>query len=733
MPSPGSAHRWRRAALLRRSLLLILVAGQTGLAGWFMLSVLPYRGNSALEIAMLVLFALLFAWITFGFWIAVVGFFLRRLGGDRQSLLRQQDAATLATTPLARTAVIMPIYHEPIERSLGGLSAVYRSLERTGQLEHFDFYILSDSRDPDIWLQEQAAWARLVKKLGGAGRLFYRRRQVNLNYKSGNVADFLRRWGSDYQYMVVLDADSLMGGETLMRMVQLMQRHPQVGILQSGPQLLNGRSLFARVQQFSSQLYGPLFTTGLAAVQLGEAAFWGHNAILRTQPFMTYCGLRKLPGWGLFRGPVMSHDFVEAAYVGRAGYEVWLEPELADSWEESPPSLVDELTRDKRWVKGNMQHLWLLLFSRKLRFAHRLALLNGIMSYVASPLWLAFLVLTTILTTQQVLWPINYFPDPHQLHPLWPQWQPLRSVILVAFTLALLFVPKFLGLADAVLTNRLRAFGGFGRLSGSVLLESLVSALLAPIRMLSHSRYVIEALLNMNLRWAGQNRTSETGWLLAFMHHAPGSLLGLGWTLFALWLKPMFFYWSLPVAVPLILAAPISVVLSRVQLGQWLKHRRWLITAEELRGSPLLEDLSSNPLTGQQQPGFCESVIHPQHNALQVALGRGGRRGLRRQRLDALCRRCSQLGPQSLTTKELSLLAQDADCMAQLHHQAWRADPRSPWGRLLGQQIVRDATGRAPSVRAQQSAAPAMLNHQSPVIRTPNDGRLADYSDYAGQ
>src|SRR5690554_2129135 len=165
MLMPESGGRWRRAALLRRSLLLVLVVGQTALAGWFMLSVLPYQGGNALEVAMLVLFALLFAWISFGFWIAVIGFCLRRLGGDRQSLLRQQDAATLAATPLARTAVIMPIYHEPIERSLGGLSAVYQSLERSGQLEQFDFYILSDSRDPDIWLQEQAAWARLVKEL----------------------------------------------------------------------------------------------------------------------------------------------------------------------------------------------------------------------------------------------------------------------------------------------------------------------------------------------------------------------------------------------------------------------------------------------------------------------------------------------------------------------------------------------------------------------------------------
>ncbi|MFA5676884.1 MAG: glucans biosynthesis glucosyltransferase MdoH [Pseudomonas sp.] len=735
LPVPGNLirRRWYMAALLRRSALTLLVVGQTALATWFMLTVLPYRGGNALEIAMLVLFALLFAWISFGFWIALIGFFLRRLGGDRHSLLRQQDAAELAQTPLARTAIVMPVYHEPIERSLGGLSAVYQSLERTGQLEHFDFFILSDSRDPDVWLQEQAAWAQLVRKLGAAGRLFYRRRQVNLNYKSGNVADFLRRWGADYQYMAVLDADSLMGGDTLVRMVQLMQRHPAVGLLQTSPELLNGRSLFARVQQFSSQLYGPLFSTGLAAVQLGEAAFWGHNAILRIQPFMAHCGLRKLPGWGLFRGPIMSHDFVEAAYLGRAGHEVWLEPGLRDSWEESPPSLVDELTRDRRWVKGNMQHLWLLLRSRKLRLAHRMALLNGIMSYLASPLWLMFLILTTIATTQQVLWPINYFPDPYQLHPVWPQWQPLRAAALVMSTLALLFIPKFLGLADAALTRRLPAFGGFPRLFGSIWLEILVSALLAPIRMLSHSRYVIEALLNISLRWAGQNRTSETGWVDAFVHHAPGSLIGLGWAAFALWLKPMFFYWSLPVAVPLILAAPISVILSKVQLGQWLKQRGWLVTAEELKGSLLLDGLSTNPLTGQRLPGFRESVIHPQHNALQVTMARSGRHGRRRKRLAALCQRCVQLGPQDLTTSELSLLAQDAESLQQLHQAAWRARPRSPWGRLLGQQIVRQPTPEPGSAFAVAPLRPAMLNQHPPVTRTPSDGRLPDYSEYADQ
>ena len=410
--STHAQHHWRGSARRRRILLLALVLGQTLAATWLLLAVLPYHGRTAVEVGIAVLFGLLFTWLSLGFWIALTGFVLRRRGGDPRSLMRRQDAATLAATPLARTAIVMPIYHEPVARSLLGLKAIYQSLEDSGELQHFDFYILSDSRDADVWLQEQAAWQALRQELGAQSRLFYRRRRLNLNHKSGNIADFLRRWGRDYQYMVVLDADSLMGGDTIVQMVQLMQRHSQVGILQTSPRLLNAHSLFARIQQFANQLYGPLFTTGLAAVQLGEAAFWGHNAILRIRPFMQHCGLRRLPGWGLFKGSVLSHDFVEAAYMGRAGQEVWLEPELQASYEESPPTLSDELTRDRRWAKGNLQHLWLMLFSRRLRVAHRLAFLNGIMGYLASPLWFGFLVLTTVEVARLVLWPINYFPQP---------------------------------------------------------------------------------------------------------------------------------------------------------------------------------------------------------------------------------------------------------------------------------------------------------------------------------
>ena len=688
--STHAQHHWRGSARRRRILLLVLVLGQTLAATWLLLAVLPYHGRTAVEVGIAVLFGLLFTWLSLGFWIALTGFVLRRRGGDPRSLMRRQDAATLAATPLARTAIVMPIYHEPVARSLLGLKAIYQSLEASGELQHFDFYILSDSRDADVWLQEQAAWQALRQELGAQARLFYRRRRLNLNHKSGNIADFLRRWGRDYQYMVVLDADSLMGGDTIVQMVQLMQRHPQVGILQTSPRLLNAHSLFARIQQFANQLYGPLFTTGLAAVQLGEAAFWGHNAILRIRPFMQHCGLRRLPGWGLFKGSVLSHDFVEAAYMGRAGQEVWLEPELQASYEESPPTLSDELTRDRRWAKGNLQHLWLMLFSRRLRVAHRLAFLNGIMGYLASPLWFGFLVLTTVEVARLVLWPINYFPQPNQLFPLWPEWHPTRALALVGITLTLLFVPKLLALVDVLISGQRRRYGGARRLCLSVLIESLASALLAPIRMLAHSRYVVEALFNVNLRWAGQNRSGETSWLAAVLDQGVGSLLALSWSAFAYWLQPMFFLWSLPVAVPLVLAAPLFVLFSSIGIGTWLRDRGLLLSPDEQRGNTLLDALeqpSSLPALCERD-AFVEAVIHPATAQLQAGLAHAPRARRQQQELQLLRQRCLEQGPEQLEPAHKQLLAADAESLRWLHQQVWLSAPQSPWGKRLANRIA---------------------------------------------
>lgn len=686
-PTRRQSGRWRRIAVIRRLVMTLFVVGQTLIACYFLLWILPYHGTTALELGLLALFALLYMWIAVGFWTAIFGFILRLTGGDRHSLLRQHSDEQLDATTLARTAIVMPVYHEPVYWTLSGLKAVYQDLERSGHLDHFEFHILSDSRDPDVWLEEQATWYQLCQELGAEGRLFYRRRRVNLNFKSGNVADFLRRWGRRYRYMVVLDADSLLSANTLVRMVQLMEREPRVGILQTAPSIINGESLFARIQQFANRLYSTLFATGLAAIQMGDAAFWGHNAIIRTQPFMKHCGLRKLRGFGLFRGPIMSHDFVEAAYMGRAGYEVWLEPGLGNSFEESPPTLSDELSRDNRWSRGNMQHLWILLFGRRIRLAHRMALLNGIMAYLASPLWLAFLILTTIEAVQMTVGSIDYFPEGHQgLFPLWPEWRPQWALGLALSTLSLLFLPKFLAILDAVIHGSAKQFGGFLRLLVSVLVEIVVSVLLAPVRMMAHSRYVLGALLNVSLTWAGQNRTQETSWRDAFVTQLPGMLIGGGWSAFAWKLDPMFFLWSLPVAIPLVLAAPTSVLLSRVGPGQTLRTWGVLLIPEEREPVKVLEDARSARRAGNHEFALSAleaAVVRPRLNRLHQALARSTRLPRRAQLLSPLVARCGREGPGSLSRSELSQLCRDRQSLAELHHLAWKAPADSFWGRRI--------------------------------------------------
>ncbi|MEP1216158.1 MAG: glucans biosynthesis glucosyltransferase MdoH [Marinobacter sp.] len=681
------AGSWRRVATVRRLLMTIFVVGQTLIACYFLLWVLPYHGGTLVELGLLVLFALLYMWIAVGFWTAILGFVLRLFGGDRHSLLKRHPAEALESTPLAKTAIIMPVYHEPVHWTLSGLKAVYQDLERSGHLDQFEFHILSDSRDPNVWLEEQATWHRLCKELGAEGRLFYRRRRVNLNFKSGNVADFLRRWGRRYRYMVVLDADSLLSADTIVRMVQLMEHEPNVGILQTAPSIINGQSLFARVQQFANRLYSTLFATGLAAIQMGDAAFWGHNAIIRIKPFMDHCGLRKLRGFGLFRGPIMSHDFVEAAYMGRAGYEVWLEPALGNSFEESPPTLSDELSRDNRWSRGNLQHLWILLFGRRLRLAHRMALLNGVMAYLASPLWLAFLILTTVEAVQMTVARIDYFPEGHQgLFPLWPEWRPEWALGLAISTLSLLFIPKFLAILDAVIHGTSRQFGGVWRLFLSVLIEIAVSVLLAPLRMMAHSRYVLGALLNLSLTWAGQNRTQETSWREAFLTQFPGMVVAAAWSTFAWSLDPMFFLWSLPVAIPLVLAAPTSVWLSRVGAGQALLERGMLLIPEEREPVRVLEDARAarrNRGNTSMLNAVEQAVIRPSLNRLHQALARNIRLARRAELLEPLVERCSSNGPDSLSRSELSHLFRDRQSVADLHRLAWQAPPDSFWGRRI--------------------------------------------------
>ena len=340
--------RWRR-----RLLLAIVTLGTTGLGCYELGRVFTPGGISVIEIVLMVLFTANFVWIALSFWTGLAGLFALWRGAPALTTGLLPPATQLTT----RTAIIMPVYHESPQRVFGALECIYREIEASGEIHTFDFFVLSDSTDTNAWIAEEQAWDLSRRRLGANGRFFYRRRYENTARKAGNLAEFCRRWGGHYQQMLVFDADSVMCGSTVVRLARLMQSNPHAGIIQTIPRLVNRNTLFARTHQFAGSCYGPVLAAGLAWWYLGDGNYWGHNAIIRLSAFAGHAGLPTLPGGPPFGGLVLSHDFVEAALMRRAGWRVYLLPDDEGSFEEAPPSMIDHALRDRRWCQGNLQHM----------------------------------------------------------------------------------------------------------------------------------------------------------------------------------------------------------------------------------------------------------------------------------------------------------------------------------------------------------------------------------------
>jgi len=658
---------WHRAGALRRVLLLALVLFQTALAAWSLTAVLPHHGTQPLEIAILALFVVLFAWISAGFWTALTGFVVLLSGGDRFAISRTATpGAPIAES--ARTAIVMPIANENVARVFAGLQATFRSLAATGELRLFDFFVLSDSNDPDLRVAEVAAWQEACRTLDASGHLFYRHRTHHLKRKSGNLADFCRRWGSNYRYMVVLDADSVMNGECLTTLVRMMEANPDAGIIQTLPRAAGRDTLFARMQQFANRVYGPLFAAGLHFWQLGESHYWGHNAIIRVAPFMRHCALGRLLGRGPLGGEILSHDFVEAALMRRAGWAVWLAYDLPGSHEEMPPNLADELVRDRRWCRGNLINSR-LLFAEGLHPAHRAVFMTGVMAYLSAPLWFVFLVLSTVLLAVHTLVPPKYFVTPEQLFPLWPEWHPDWAIALFGATALLLFLPKILA-GVLVVARGPRCFGGALCVAAGVLTESVLSALLAPIRMLFHTQFVAGALTGGALGWKSPPRDdAEIGWNEALRRHGGHSLLGILWTACVYWLNPSFALWLAPITGALVLSIPVSVLSSRISLGLRAREGCLFLIPEEFRPPRELRWTSTGYRRTSSLPGFLDAVLDPAVNALlqASAVGRNGRSIAISRARAQLVQRAVERGPDALSTSDKNALLRDSDGLARVH------------------------------------------------------------------
>ncbi|HTL67301.1 MAG TPA: glucans biosynthesis glucosyltransferase MdoH [Lacunisphaera sp.] len=717
---PAAVQSWPpdAARMTRRRVgVLTFVLFVTALASLLMADLLWGTPFASWGIAIWGVFTLLFGLVAFGAAHAFFGFMVRHQGGYTGLISATLPPALEGSVPLAPTAIVMPVHNEPPDRIFAGLQAIYHSVERTGQLDHFRFFILSDSTSADHWVEEEIGWARLVARLGAAGRIFYRRRRINSHKKAGNIADFCRRWGRRFRYMVVLDADSVMSGETIVRLVRLMERNPTAGLIQTAPVLIRAQTLFARTLQFAFRLYGPVFQAGLNYWQLGEGNYWGHNAIIRLQPFMRHCSLPRLPGREPFGGHILSHDFVEAALLRRAGWAVWLAPDLPGTYEEPPPSLIDFARRDRRWSQGNLQHFW-LLFARGLPGLSRVHLFLGIFAYCSSLLWLSSLMLGTLLAIGFARTGLTWLPEPALANlvgvPVW--WQ---SVALTITTFVLLFAPKVLACIDRALQpGGLGAFGGAGRVAAGMLIESAFSVLLAPVLMLFHAKFVLATLFGRGVRWVAQRREGHISWREAAVTHAGHTAFGLAWTLVLAYFAPKTLWWTSPVLAGLLLSIPFSQLTARQSPGGAGERGGVLSTPEELAPPRELQELSqllaeppADCFLAAAGEGVLRVVVDPCANALHCALQRERPRlpPAARRRLDGLVARLLASGPAALTEAEKNSVLFDPLASAQLHRAVWTQPPSTlapAWREALAR--CRAAPEAAPTASAPPLAEPVV-------------------------
>ncbi|MGJ7458880.1 glucans biosynthesis glucosyltransferase MdoH [Halomonas sp. RA08-2] len=600
----GRDHTFRLPWLAaRRALLAGLVVLTTLVGAGLMWRILQPDGITPLQWGILALFSAIFAWVAVGFWTAVAGFLLLLADRDPLTLARRPQVVAERSLPITRPTVLaMPIHNEAPNQVVAALSATAESLVATGEAHHFTLFVLSDTIDPAIAAAEASAIAALQQRFEGRLAVHYRRRDGNAGRKAGNLAEFCRRWGAAFDFMVVLDADSRMDGEALLGLVRAMQARPGVALIQTVPLPVRQVTLFGRLAQFAASLYAPMLAAGQSAWQGDAANYWGHNAILRVRAFMDHAGLPLLPGRPPLGGEILSHDFVEAALLRRAGWEVQLETRLAGSFEEMPGNLLDYARRDRRWTQGNLQHLRLLA-APGLHALSRLHFVLGATAFVSSLLWLGIVLagsLDAVLIARSQ--PV-YFGNAEQLFPFWPRAQPELIAALLAMTATLLLLPKLLGLLLAI-GRRAGGYGGRTRLIASVLLEGLAAILLAPIMMAFHSAFVIGVLTGTSVDWGAQHREGRAvPWRQALRHTAPFALLGGLWIALVHWQVPMLVGWLSPVWVGLALAPLLVVASGSRRPAAWLARVGLLRTPEPRAYAELLgerNDLAAGDAAGAE-------------------------------------------------------------------------------------------------------------------------------------
>lgn len=583
---PGGAVRFRRAAVAAATLAGIAVLAAA------MASLLAPGGWHLVEILIVAAYALSLPWTMLGFWNALIGFVLERLVRDPVAHVFPALRRVGADDPLtARTAVALCIRHEDPDRVLRRVEAMLRSLEAAGLGHAFDFHILSDSSRPDVAAAEEAAFAALKERWPEPGRLAYRRRRENAGYKAGNLREFVDRAAGRYDFAIVLDADSLMAGAAMARLVRVMQADPRLGIVQHLTAGLPSGSAFARISQWGMRQGMRTHTIGAAWWQGDAGPFWGHNAILRLAPFAEHCRLPPVPGRPPLGGAVLSHDQVEAALMRRAGYEVRVLADETGSWEENPPSLPDHVGRDLRWCLGNMQYTRLLPVL-PLHPMGRFQLVNAVWMYLGAPLWVVMLLSWLSLPL------LPGGPGSGVAAVDLP-----RAAVLLAATLGIGMAPRLLGvlgiLADA---GRRACYGGTARILAGWAAETVFSWLLGPLMLIAEAAFLATLPLGRHTAWKAQNRDGHGLTVRAAAAGLwPQMAFGAAWGGLLAWLFPAALPWAAPLLASCALAIPFACLTADPRFGALLERAALCAIPEEFSPPPEIAGLRTEavmPATG---------------------------------------------------------------------------------------------------------------------------------------
>jgi membrane glycosyltransferase len=548
---------------LRRLLVFTLCAASWAGLGAFAAGILG-GGWLSSQTLVLVLFLLSLPWSLLCLWNAIIGFVILRFVDNPASFtnpaLRRTPISAAITT---RTAICLAVRNEAVEPVFKRLETLIKSLEATREAAAFAIHILSDSDNPAIIASEQSALDKLRQIFVRPDFLHYRRRAINTGFKAGNLHDFTKHEGRNYDFMIVLDADSLMSGAAILRLVRVMQANPQLGILQTLAIAQPSSNAFTRIFQFGMRNGMRTHATGMAWWQGPDGPYWGHNAIIRVAPFAAYCTLPDIPGKGPLAGPILSHDQVEAALMRHAGFEVRLIVDEFGSWEENPPDLPSFVERDLRWCQGNLQYLKLPGHIRLMPMG-MFQLANAIMMYLGSIFWVLQLLagLCIAITGSRA--------------------RAVFAIYLIMFALG--FLPRLLGTIDSMLSSeQRRRYGGASRLLLSTLVDALFSILLGTVMTIEQSIFTVGLIFGRRVTWGAQRRNGGgVRGLDAARGLWPQTLFGVIMASVLAIFAPDALPWALPTLLSCLLAIPFAIITASPGLGYFMQRNGICAIPEEV-------------------------------------------------------------------------------------------------------------------------------------------------------